>query len=118
MKTDVQRAFTLIELLVVIAIIAILVALLLSRLFYAQVEPLIERIFTSMAKANETYSDTRMFYSYQFRNLLFFGLFTLAAGIVMRVSRCPIYVRNPLPSPPLPHGEGLYSAVVVFSPSP
>jgi O-antigen/teichoic acid export membrane protein len=79
--------------------VAILAALLLSRVFYAQIEPLIERIFSSMAKANEAFSDARMFYSYQFRNALFFGLFMLAAGIVMRVSRCPIYSPIPLFSP-------------------
>ena len=94
---------------------AILVGLALSRVFYAQIEPQVERIFTGMARADEAFSNARMFYSYQFRNVLFFGLFTLAAGIVMRVSRCGIYVRNPLPASP-EFGGGEKRQIPVWEP--
>jgi O-antigen/teichoic acid export membrane protein len=58
----------------------VLAALLLSRLFYAQVEPLIDRIFQSLAGAASAYADARMFYSYQFTNVLTFGVMALASG--------------------------------------
>ncbi len=59
---------------------AILAALLLSRIFFAQIEPLFNRIVNSMALANQAFSDGRMFYNYQFTNVLTFGLMTLGAG--------------------------------------
>lgn len=60
----------------------VLLALLASRVFYPQIEPLIQRIVESMAKAGDVFSDAQMFYSYQFTNVLVFGLMTLGAGIV------------------------------------
>ena len=68
----------------------LLAALLASRLLYPQVEPLVDRLFRSLAKAPETFADARMFYSYQFTNLLALGLFTLGAGAVfLRAARRP-----------------------------
>src|SRR5690606_29900712 len=43
----------------------VLVGLLLSYVFYAQVEPLVDRILHSMALAERAFADARMFYSYQ-----------------------------------------------------
>ncbi|MBZ0282834.1 MAG: oligosaccharide flippase family protein [Anaerolineae bacterium] len=60
----------------------VLLALLASRVFYPQIEPLIQRIVENMAKAGDVFSDAQMFYSYQFTNVLVFGLMTLGAGIV------------------------------------
>lgn len=65
----------------------VLAGLLLSRVFYMQIEPLIERVLTSMATpdgrtAASRFADARMFYSYQFTHGLVFGLMTLAAGVV------------------------------------
>jgi O-antigen/teichoic acid export membrane protein len=59
-----------------------LIGLLLSRLFYPQLEPTIDRIFQALAKAPEAFSDARMFYSYQFVNVLIFGMVTLLSGII------------------------------------
>lgn len=70
----------------------ILVGLVLSRLLYPQLEPMIERARTSLALADRAFPDAAMFYSYEAYNVLLFGLFTLSAGIVLRVSRCPIYL--------------------------
>jgi O-antigen/teichoic acid export membrane protein len=58
-----------------------LVGLLLSRVFYGQVEPLIERLLNSLAKANEGFDSPQTFYSYQFVNFLIFGLVAIGAGI-------------------------------------
>jgi len=70
----------------------ILAGLLISRIAYDQFEPLVERIYHSLARANEAFPDARSFYSYEFWNVLLLGLFTTAAGIVIRVARCPIYL--------------------------
>lgn len=66
--------------------------LLASRLFFARLEPIISRIFSSLALADTVFSDSRAFYSYEFRWLLLAGLLLTATGIVLRVSRCPIYL--------------------------
>lgn len=60
-----------------------LIGLLLSRLFYDAIDPLMNRIVESMALANGAFGDGRMFYSYQFTNVLIFGLMTLSAGVVL-----------------------------------
>ncbi|MBI5666370.1 MAG: oligosaccharide flippase family protein [Chloroflexi bacterium] len=73
-----------------------LIALLLSRLFYPQIEPLVERIFQSLAGATKSYADARMFYSYQFTNVLTFGVMTLGAGVVFWRAAKPL---PPIPSP-------------------
>jgi O-antigen/teichoic acid export membrane protein len=73
---------------------ATLVGLGLSRAFFAQIEPLVARVFLSLAKAPEAFLDHRAFYSYEFKWIALFGLLSMATGIVLRVSRCPIYVRR------------------------
>ena len=60
----------------------ILGGLLLSRVFYGQIEVLVERVFTGMAKAPEAFADTGMFYSYQFPNVLILGVMVLLSGLM------------------------------------
>lgn len=74
--------------------LAATVGLVLSRVFFAQIEPLVEQIFLSLAKATEAFPDHRAFYSYEFKWVALFGLLAVATGIVLRVSRCPIFVRR------------------------
>jgi O-antigen/teichoic acid export membrane protein len=57
-----------------------LVGLLASRLLYAQVVPLLETIFNALAGANRAYADATQFYSYQFTNVLVFGVMALCSG--------------------------------------
>ncbi len=57
--------------------------LLLSRVFYAQLEPLLERVVGSMALADRAFSGAAMFYSYQFTGVLTLALFLLGAGVVL-----------------------------------
>ncbi len=59
-----------------------LIGLLISRLFYPQFAPLIERVFNGLAKAPAAFSDARMFYSYEAVNVLIFGVMTLLSGAV------------------------------------
>jgi O-antigen/teichoic acid export membrane protein len=62
--------------------VLILTVLLLSRVFYGQIEPLVDRFFQAMALAPNAFADARMFYSYQFTNILTSGLMTLGTGAV------------------------------------
>ena len=71
-----------------------LVGLLLSRIFFVQIEPLVERVFLSLAKAPDAFLDHRAFYSYEFKWVALFGLLLTGTGIVLRVSRCPIFVHR------------------------
>ncbi|MFN8372230.1 MAG: oligosaccharide flippase family protein [Anaerolineae bacterium] len=63
----------------------ILGGLLLSRLLYPQLEPIIDQLFRALAKAPDAFSDARMFYSYEFGNVLIFGVMTLLSGVVFLV---------------------------------
>jgi len=74
--------------------LTVLLALALSRTFFAQVEPLVERAFWSLARAACAFPDHRAFYSYEFKWVAIFGLLLTGSGIVLRVSRCPIFVRR------------------------
>ena len=71
-----------------------LAGLALSRVFFTQIEPLVERVFLSLAKAPAAFLDHRAFYSYEFKWAALFGLLLTATGIVLRVSRCHIYLRR------------------------
>lgn len=76
--------------------LAILIALVFSRVFFAQVEPVIEWVFQSLAWSREkvsiTFPDHRTFYSYEFKWVTLFGLLLTATGIVLRLSRCAAFV--------------------------
>jgi len=71
-----------------------LAGLIASRVFFDQIEPLVERAFWSLALAPNAFPDHRAFYSYEFRWIAQFGLMLTGTGIVLRVSHCPIYVRR------------------------
>jgi O-antigen/teichoic acid export membrane protein len=74
--------------------VATLVGLMISRAFFGQLEPLVEAIFLSLAKAPSAFPDHRAFYSYEFKWIALFGLLLTGTGIVLRVSRCPIYLKK------------------------
>lgn len=63
--------------------LATLTALLAVRIFYTQLEPLLTRIFHSLALADRVFPDARLFTSYQVGNLLNFALVALASGLVL-----------------------------------
>ncbi len=68
--------------------------LILSRVLFVRVESLVERAFRSLALAPTAFLDHRAFYSYEFKWVALFGLLLMGTGIVLRVSRCPIFVRR------------------------
>ncbi len=73
--------------------VMVVASLLLSRyVFPAPSLAFAERAVQQLALANEVFANGRMFYSYQFPWVLLFGLMLMSAGIVLRVSRCPIYL--------------------------
>lgn len=74
--------------------VATLVGLALSRVLFTRIEPMVERVFRSLALAPSGFPDHRAFYSYEFLWIALFGLLLTAVGIVLRVSRCPIYLRG------------------------
>ncbi|MGD9101824.1 MAG: oligosaccharide flippase family protein, partial [Anaerolineae bacterium] len=63
-----------------------------SRLLFEPLEPTITRLFHSLAKADTVFGDARAFYSYELRWAFIAGLLLTGSGIVLRVSRCPIYL--------------------------
>lgn len=65
-----------------------------SRAFYGRFSPLIERLFRGLVLADEAFPNAQAFYSYEFRQLFILGLMLVATGAVLRVSRCPIFVRK------------------------
>jgi O-antigen/teichoic acid export membrane protein len=71
----------------------LLVGLWTSRLAFIRIESLVERAFWSLALAAHAFPDHRAFYAYLFPWVQQAGLMLIAAGIVLRVSRCPIYLR-------------------------
>ena len=72
--------------------IAIFIGLAGSYIFFEQLEPLITRIVGSLAKADQAFDSARMFYSYQFINVLIFGVMLLLSGIVFAwVGRMRMY---------------------------
>lgn len=68
---------------------------LLSWLTFDHLEPLVARLFWSLAGAAHAFPDARAFYSYLVPWILVFAAFLLTGGIVLRVSRCPIWLRLP-----------------------
>ncbi|MEJ2737671.1 MAG: oligosaccharide flippase family protein, partial [Anaerolineae bacterium] len=75
--------------------ILLLAGLLVVWLTPATFVPWADRVLASLDKAQEAFGSGQMLLSYQWRNLLVFALMLTASGIVLRVSRCPIYL--PLP---------------------
>lgn len=68
--------------------------LLLSRVFFAQIEPLVARVFHSFTPPPAAFPDHRAFYSYEFKWVALFGLLLMATGIVLRIRQCPIFIRR------------------------
>jgi O-antigen/teichoic acid export membrane protein len=56
---------------------------------------LADRFLAAIEVAQQAFGSGQMFLSYQWRNLLVLALMLAASGIVLRVSRCPIYLPFP-----------------------
>lgn len=63
-----------------------------SRLTYPRIEPFIERLFWSLAKAPDTFPTARAFYAYEFPWIQQAALLLVITGVVLRVSQSPCFV--------------------------
>ena len=72
--------------------LAMLVGLWGARLAFDWIEPLVASAFWSLARASHAFPDHRAWFAYLFPWLQTAGIFLLSGGIVLRVSRCPIYL--------------------------
>ncbi|MGB1249240.1 MAG: oligosaccharide flippase family protein [Candidatus Promineifilaceae bacterium] len=59
------------------------VGLFISRIFFAQLEPIINPIFEAIAQAPDAFASGRAFYSYLFPQVLTLGLITFASGLLL-----------------------------------
>jgi O-antigen/teichoic acid export membrane protein len=58
-----------------------------SYVLFPQIEPLVTRALESLALANTAFADARMFYSYEFGNVLVLGLALLGSGVTFLLAR-------------------------------
>ncbi|MGD2040095.1 MAG: oligosaccharide flippase family protein, partial [Anaerolineae bacterium] len=72
--------------------LALLAGLLVVFIAPSTFVPLADRLLAAVDKAQEAFSSGQMLLSYEWRNLLVLALMLTAGGIVLRVSRCPIYL--------------------------
>ncbi len=79
-----------------------------SRLLFPHFEPWVERAFWSLAKAAYAFPDHRAFYAYLFPWVQRAALLLIITGVVLRVSRCPIYL------PRRWGGRPVWQALAVF----
>ncbi len=61
----------------------------LSFALYPQIEPLIDRALRALALAETAFADARMFYSYEFVNVLILGLVLIGTGATFLLARRP-----------------------------
>lgn len=73
--------------------LALVAALLVVLIAPGAFVPLADRLLATVEKAQEAFSSGQMFLSYEWRNLLVLGLMLAAGGLVLRLSRCPIYLK-------------------------
>jgi O-antigen/teichoic acid export membrane protein len=89
-------AFQALPLLIIALGAVILLALGASWLARDQTLALADRIVSSSNLARAVFDSGRMFYAYEFRNLLIFAIFLIGAGVVIRVASSPQRVWKPL----------------------
>lgn len=82
-----------------------------SWLAFDAIEPVVTRLFWALARAAYAFTDARAFFAYLFPWTLTFAAFLLTSGIVLRVSRCSIWLPKALGR--LPVWELLAVVVVV-----
>ncbi|HYO89545.1 MAG TPA: oligosaccharide flippase family protein [Candidatus Limnocylindrales bacterium] len=63
----------------------LLAGLALARVFYPAIAPLVERVFTGMAKADTVFPDAQAFFSHVFVQVLIFALMVLGSALVFLV---------------------------------
>ena len=72
---------------IAVAGILVIAGVVASRIFYAPIEGLMQRLFEGLALATSAFPDVRTFYSYEALNTLIFGFLLLASGVVIALAR-------------------------------
>lgn len=62
--------------------VVVIVGLLLLVPFYDRIAPLIERVFNSLALATRAFNTPELFFSYQFGNVMIYGVVLVLCGVV------------------------------------
>lgn len=78
-----------------------LALMILISLYPAPFIPLAQRVLERSGLAQHAFADGAQLLGYQWINLLKFALFVMAAGAVLRISRCPIYLPRRLGGAPV-----------------
>ncbi len=73
---------------------ALLIGLIGARIAYEQVGSLVQSLYDNLAGAALAYPSPEVFFSVKAREIFLFSLLIIGSGIVVRVSRCPIYIRS------------------------
>jgi O-antigen/teichoic acid export membrane protein len=66
---------------------AVLIGLLLSRVFFERLRGPLDSLFHKLAGADTAFPNVETFYSVEFRSILIFGVFLAACGVVIRMSQ-------------------------------
>lgn len=74
--------------------VAGIAGLLLSRVFYSKLEPIIEEAFLGLALAPGAFPHVRAFYSYELQQLMIASVALLAAGLVFLLARRQVILRG------------------------
>jgi O-antigen/teichoic acid export membrane protein len=97
----------------------VLLALGASWAFFGQVEPLLERLIGSLAKADEAFANARAFYSYQVPQVAIFGVLLCLSGMIFSFQFSVFSSQHSAPStsPSLPAERGLGGEVALSTQS-
>lgn len=72
----------------------LLIGLFAARLAFSSVRSAVEALYNSLAGANLAYPSPEVFFSVKAQDVFVFALLLIGSGSVIRLSRCPIYVRR------------------------
>ncbi|MGB3715501.1 MAG: oligosaccharide flippase family protein [Candidatus Promineifilaceae bacterium] len=82
----------------------LLVALVISRFIFSNIEANFTEIFLNLERAADAFASARAFYSYQFEQMLILGLVLVASGLALRLSRSSLRWR----------GRPMWDVVIAF----
>ncbi len=82
-----QRAFRIAGIFVMLTGVVVATALLISRLMFTTMRPIIEEVYRGLAQASFAFVDVEGFYSYELANFTIFALLCIFSGIIIILSQ-------------------------------